>query len=178
MPRRSSGVLSGLSSTTSTVARMTASGVRSSWEALAMNRCWPSKAAWSRSSISSKVSASSWSSSRGPRSATRADRLRSDAARAAAVIRCTGRSARPAAIQPRIAARAITTASVISEYCRRCERVTSRWCCAPWSWKYALHLARRRSLGWALSCSDRHRARKLAGACWLCPCGSSRATRT
>ena len=45
MPRRSAGVLSGLSSTTSTVARMTASGVRSSWEALAMKCCWPSKAA-------------------------------------------------------------------------------------------------------------------------------------
>ena len=96
-----------------------------------MNRRWLSKALWSRSSISSKVSASSWSSSRGPRSATRAERLRSDAARAAAVILCTGRSTRPATIQPRIAASATTTASVISEYCRRCERVTSRWCCAP-----------------------------------------------
>ena len=52
-----------------------------------MNRFWPSNATWSRSSISSKVSASSWSSSRGPRSATRADRLCSEAARAAAVIR-------------------------------------------------------------------------------------------
>ena len=60
------------------------------------------------------------------RSATRAARLSSEAACAAAVILCTGRSARPAAIHPRIAARAMTTASVISEYCRRCERVRSR----------------------------------------------------
>ena len=48
MPRSSPGVASGLPSTTSTVARMTASGVRSSWEALAMNRCWPSNPACSR----------------------------------------------------------------------------------------------------------------------------------
>ena len=78
--------VAGCPATTSTVVRMTASGVRSSCEALAMNRCWPSNAAWSRPSISSNVSASSRSSSRGPVSATRADRLCSDAARAAAVI--------------------------------------------------------------------------------------------
>ena len=50
------------------------------------------------------------------RRATRADRLCSEAARAAAVIWCTGPSARPEKIQPRTAAKAITTASVISEY--------------------------------------------------------------
>ena len=50
--------------------------------------------------MSSKVSASSRSSSRGPPAATRAERLCSEAARAAAVMRCTGRSARPAAIHP------------------------------------------------------------------------------
>ncbi len=38
-------------------------------------------------------------------------------------------------------------------------------------------LGKEAGVGMALSCSDRHRARKLAGACWLCPCGSSRATR-
>jgi len=49
-----------------------------------------------------------------------------EAARAAVVIRCTGRSARPEKIQPRTAARPMTTASVISEYCSRCDRVRSR----------------------------------------------------
>ena len=84
-----------------------------------------------RPSISSKVSASSRSSSRGPVDATRPDRLCSDAARAAAVIWCTGRSARPEKIQPRTAARAMTTASVISEYRSRYDRVRSRWPSAP-----------------------------------------------
>jgi hypothetical protein len=45
MPRRSP-------STTSTVAPMTASGVRSSWEALAMNRCWQPCGGRSRSKTS------------------------------------------------------------------------------------------------------------------------------
>jgi hypothetical protein len=49
----------------------------------------------------------------GPVGATRADRLCPDAARAAVVIWCTGRSARPEKIQPRTAARAMTTATVI-----------------------------------------------------------------
>ena len=45
--------------------RITASGVRSSWEALATNRRWVSNASASRSSIASKVSASSATSSSG-----------------------------------------------------------------------------------------------------------------
>ena len=50
---------------------MTVSGVRSSCEALATKRRWLAKAPDSRSSIASKVSASSLSSSRGPSSAMR-----------------------------------------------------------------------------------------------------------
>ncbi len=141
---------------------MTASGVRSSCEALAMNRCCPSNAACSRPSISSNVSASSRSSSRGPVAATRADRSCQDAARAAKVIRCTGRSARPAKIHPSAAARTMTTASVISEYRSRCASVRSRCPCAPTCWKYAAHLARTRGSGRALASADRHRAANRA----------------
>ena len=55
---------SGFASTTSSEVPMTVSGVRSSWPALAMNCRWLAKARSSRSSMMSKVSASScsWSS--------------------------------------------------------------------------------------------------------------------
>lgn len=53
------------------------------------------------------------------RESDQADRSCSGSARAATVMRCTGRSARSAAIQPRTSASALTTASVISEYYSR-----------------------------------------------------------
>ena len=56
-------VLVGLAIATSIRVRIEVSGVRSSCEALATNRCWLTKARSRRSSISSKVSASSLSSS-------------------------------------------------------------------------------------------------------------------
>ena len=61
-----SSVASGRRIATSTSARLIVSGVRSSCEALATKRRWPSKERSSRSSIVSKVSASSLTSSFGP----------------------------------------------------------------------------------------------------------------
>ena len=63
--------------------------------------------------------------------------LCSDAARAAAVICCTGRSTRPAKNQPRSAARTSTPASVISEY-QRDLRVLEQ-VRPPWSWPTSPH---------------------------------------
>ena len=71
---RSSGGASGRPSATSSSVRLMASGVRSSCEALATNRRWPSNARSSRSSIASNVSASSLTSSCGPVSAIRSCR--------------------------------------------------------------------------------------------------------
>jgi hypothetical protein len=56
---RSSGEAARRCIATSSSARLRASGVRSSWEALAMKRRWPSKAWSRRASMTSKVSASS-----------------------------------------------------------------------------------------------------------------------
>ena len=61
-----SGVRAGLAIVTSIAVRITVSGVRSSCEASATNRRWLANAASRRSSIWSKVSASSRSSSCGP----------------------------------------------------------------------------------------------------------------
>ena len=66
-----SGVLVGLESVTSIAVRIAVSGVRSSCAALATNRFWLVNAASSRSSITSKVSASCLNSSSGPVSARR-----------------------------------------------------------------------------------------------------------
>jgi hypothetical protein len=104
-----------LASVTSIAVRMTVSGVRSSCEALATKRRWLAKAASSRPSMASNVSASSFSSSSGPASAIRSPRFSSDARRAAAVIACTGRSARPATIQPGQAEPGATAAGAASE---------------------------------------------------------------
>ena len=109
------GVRPGLASVTSIAVRITVSGVRSSCEALATNRRWLAKAASSRPSMASNVSASSFSSSSGPASAIRSPRFSSEARRAAAVMACTGRSARPATIQPSHAEANTSAASAASE---------------------------------------------------------------
>ena len=57
---------SGSASVTSTSVRITASGVRSSCEALATNRFWVSNVVLIRSSIASNVAASSATSSSAP----------------------------------------------------------------------------------------------------------------
>ena len=72
---------------------MTDSGVRSSWLALATNSRWLSKAASSRPSIASKVSASSRSSSSGPPRLIRWSSVSVDSARAVWVSFAIGRSA-------------------------------------------------------------------------------------
>ena len=79
--------------------RITDSGVRSSWEALATNRRSASNADCSRASISSKVSANSATSSRGPVSAIRWSSDDSDSALAALVSVDSGRSVRPMSTQ-------------------------------------------------------------------------------
>ena len=91
----------GLARATSMAVRITVSGVRSSCEAFATNRRCAANAWSSRSSISSKVSASSLSSSWAPVSASRSPRCWSEARRAVSVIARTGRSTRPETYQPR-----------------------------------------------------------------------------
>ena len=76
--RRESTSACGSVSATSSSARPSVSGVRSSCEALATNRRWASNAACSRASRPSIVSASSFSSSSGPVSASRSWRFRSE----------------------------------------------------------------------------------------------------
>ena len=101
---------------TSSIVRLVASGVRSSCEALATNWRWPSKAASRRSSMASKVSASSLSSSSGPCSEIRSSRRRSATRRAISVIPRTGRMALPAMPQPSATAALATTARAITDW--------------------------------------------------------------
>jgi hypothetical protein len=89
-------VLRGLASRTSAPVRTIASGVRSSCDASATNRRWLSNEASSRPIISSKVSASSFSSSRGPSSAIRSCSRSPVIRRVVAVSVRRGRSMRPA----------------------------------------------------------------------------------
>ncbi|SMD26858.1 hypothetical protein SAMN05661093_10445 [Kibdelosporangium aridum] len=100
---------------TSTSVRCTASGVRSSCEAFATKCVWLSKADASRSSIPSKVLASSFSSSSGPSRWMRRFRLSAPSLRAVAVIVCTGRSTRPAMYQDASAATPPATSSAMPE---------------------------------------------------------------
>ncbi len=94
------GAGSGLAIATSSEARMVASGVRSSWEALATKRRWAANAPSSRSSSPSIVSARSFTSSAGPGTASRACRLSAEIRRVAVVIRRSGLSTRCAVNQP------------------------------------------------------------------------------
>ena len=116
---------------TSSSVRTIASGVRSSCEALATKRRWLSKAASSRSSIESKVSASSRSSSRGPSSAMRASSVRSEIERAVEVMRLIGRSARPATIQPAATEASVTSSSAPPKASRT---LLSARSLAAWTW--------------------------------------------
>jgi hypothetical protein len=101
MPRSSPSLVAGLARATSTSVRTIARGVRSSWEALATKRRWLEKAASSRPSIASKVSASSFSSPCGPSSAIRSRcRFCPESRLAAAVTAWSGRRIRPATTQP------------------------------------------------------------------------------
>ena len=77
-----------------------ASGVRSSWEALAANRCCSAICASSRASMVSNASASSWNSSLRPGSRIRCESDPFPASRVALVMRVRGASIRPARIQP------------------------------------------------------------------------------
>ena len=77
-----------------------ASGVRSSWEALAANRCCSATWASSRSSMVSNASASSRNSSFRPGSRIRCESVPSAARRVASVTRVRGASMRPARSHP------------------------------------------------------------------------------
>ena len=113
-------------------------GVRSSWDALATKRRWLANAASRRSSISSKVSASSFSSPGGPRNATRSSRFVCEARRAASVTAWRGRRARPATSQPSTAETTAMPASAASDVTSRLCRVLTRCLFAPAS-NSALH---------------------------------------
>src|ERR1039457_6749201 len=89
-----------LPSATSSEVRIMASGVRSSWEALATKLRWASNAPSSRPRSPSTVSPSSLSSSLGPCRASRWCRLSSEIWRVVAVMTRRGRSTRPAISQP------------------------------------------------------------------------------
>ena len=91
---------SGLRIATSSSVRDRASGVRSSCDALVTNWRCASNDASRRPKRSSIMSASSRRSSSGPSRASRSCRLVAEIRRAAAVIRRSGRSARPATNQP------------------------------------------------------------------------------
>ena len=107
---------------------MVASGVRSSWEALATNRRCAANALSSRASSPSMVSARSFSSSPGPGMASRSSRLSAEIRRVAAVITRSGRSTRPATTQPTTTDSAAITPSAISDPSRN-------WCeMAAWAW--------------------------------------------
>ena len=86
--------------TTSRRVWVIASGVRSSWEALAVNLCCSASCASSRASIVSKASASSRNSSRRPSSWIRWESDPFAAMRVASVMRASGASIRPARIHP------------------------------------------------------------------------------
>ena len=77
-----------------------ASGVRSSWEALAANRCCSATWASSRASMASKASASSRNSSLRPCSRIRWESDPVAAMRVASVMRVSGASIRPARSHP------------------------------------------------------------------------------
>ncbi len=113
---------------TSREARMVASGVRSSCEALATNRRWALNAVSSRSSRPSMVSPNSLSSSCGPQTASRSLRLNSEMRWAVSVISRTGRMARPATSQPKAKDSSVMTASAIREATiNSCE--IAEWAC-------------------------------------------------
>ena len=104
---------------TSIRVRISVSGVRSSWDALATNRRWLANAASSRASIASKVSASSFSSSGGPARASRWPRFSWQAACAAVVTAVSGRRTRRLTAQPSPAASKVPRPSPASENARK-----------------------------------------------------------
>ena len=91
--------LGSLRATSSSVC-VIASGVRSSWEALAANRCCSATCASSRASMASNASASSRNSSLRPRSRIRWASDPVAARRVASVIRASGASIWPASSHP------------------------------------------------------------------------------
>ena len=116
------GVASGSARVTWSRVRSLVRGVRSSCEALAANRRCASKEASSRANRLSKVSASSLSSSSGPRRDSRSCRLLAEIRRAAAVIVLSGRSTRPASSQPSTAAPTTKTTTAMTEMTVSCCR--------------------------------------------------------
>ena len=88
--RRVSASASGSARVTSSSVRRPASGVRSSWEALATKCRWASKEAWSRANRSSRMAPSSVSSSAGAPRSRRRCRLPAEMAVAVAVMARSG----------------------------------------------------------------------------------------
>jgi hypothetical protein len=137
MRRSSAPVAWGSARVTSTSVRMMASGVRSSCEALATKSRCASKAASSRASMPSKVSASARSSSLGPCMAMRSCRVLADARWAATAISCRGRSMRPAISQPRATDSTAAMASAMND-----TKVRPRESCdTTWSWTVRMKAA-------------------------------------
>ncbi len=127
------GAAFGLAAATSSDARIVASGVRSSCEALATNRRWAVNDASSRSSSPSMVSARYFTSSSGPVTASRSPRSSAEMRRVRSVIRRSGRSTRLASIRP--ASRETTAMAIkassepISMFWDCCASDAANWSC-------------------------------------------------
>ena len=120
------GVVVGSLRATSRSVCVIASGVRSSWEAFAANRCCSATCASSRASMASKASASSRNSSCRPSKWIRWESDPAAAMRVASVMRARGASMRPARIhpptRPNTSSNTSTTAALGAKTCRRFDR--------------------------------------------------------
>ena len=134
--RSSLALASESASATSISVRMIASGVRSSWDALATKCRWLANAESSRASMPSNVSASSLSSSAGPTSPMRSPRFSPETRRAVAVIFRSGLSARPASSQPAPTDTIVITPSAATY------SITSRCSSSERSWERSVSITR------------------------------------
>ena len=125
-PARSSagGTGPGLATATSTDARIVASGVRSSWEALATNRRCAANAPPGVPAARRSCRRGPSARRRGPSTASRSCRLSAEIRRVLAVITRSGRSTRPATTQPAATDTTAITPSAIAEPSRY-------WCDVP-----------------------------------------------
>ena len=131
-PSSRSGSLRATSSSVCVIA----SGVRSSWDAFAANRCCSATCASSRASMASKASASSRNSSLRPASRIRWESDPFAAMRVASVMRVRGASIRPARIHPPTRPKTSRNASTAAASRRSRRRRSERFGDDPteWSW--------------------------------------------
>jgi hypothetical protein len=125
--RRASTLAAGSPSATCSTVRSAASGVRSSWAALATKCRCDSNEASSRANRSLRVWPSRLNSSSRPEVRNRRLRFVAEMSRAVATIACNGRSRRPASSQPNPSEAATAIASVMSATVTWGSRVRPGW---------------------------------------------------